>query len=85
MYTKAAAKKYISAPLSEDEVKYHYLCLVNVVNYLYVLNNDLEEPLQIGQIIDKEDVLYVTGLNIVKKFVESNKNRSFNIFALIRD
>ena len=84
-YAKAARKGQTNAPAAEDEVEHHYICLVNAANHLYALDGDLERPLQIGTLADGEDVLHTTGLNVIKKFVESRKEGRFGMLALVVD
>ena len=84
-YKRAADKGGTEAPLAEDEVDHHYVCLVPVSTSLHELDGDAEGPRKIGSLANDEDALNAAGLGRIRQYTESQKEGGFGLLALVAD
>lgn len=72
----------------EDEVDYHYVCLVRShrSGRLYELDGDRTGPIDRGYRLGPEDdVLAPGGLSIVREYIKQDQgNPNFGLLALVR-
>lgn len=83
IYTKAAKKGGTDAPLAEDLVEPHYICLVNRAGQLYELDGDMKGPLHRGSLGEGEDVLSTLGLGVIQNYIDSQTEGQFCLLALV--
>ena len=72
---------------AEDEVDYHYVCLVksSANHHLYELDGDLEGPMDHGIVGLGEDMLDKSGLDFVRKYIQERMDDDigFSLLALV--
>lgn len=84
VYMKAALKGYSEAPSAQDEVDHHYVSLVKRSSRLYLLDGDMEGPIDKGYLEEDEDVLGQQGLDIMREYTLSNMDGMFSLLALVK-
>lgn len=82
-YAKAALSGRLEAPPAEDEVDHHYICLVKSSGQLYELDGDMDGPISRGCLTGGDDVLTKPGLDIVRRYTESQEDGRFGLLALV--
>jgi ubiquitin carboxyl-terminal hydrolase L3 len=74
---------------AEDEVDYHYVCLVRSHRNgrLYELDGDRSGPIDRGDVRGPgDDLIAAGGLRVVQEYIERGKgNSNFNLMALVQD
>ena len=84
VYMKAALKGCSEAPYAQDEVDHHCISLVKRSSRLYVLDGDMEGPIDKGYLEEDEDVLGQQGLDIIREYTLSNMDGMFSLLALVK-
>jgi ubiquitin carboxyl-terminal hydrolase L3 len=84
IYHKAALSGSTEPPAAEDDLDYHYLCLVRHSGCLYELDGDRTGPISRYKLADDEDVLSEKGCNILKMYMDSCAGGSSSLLALVR-
>jgi ubiquitin carboxyl-terminal hydrolase L3 len=86
-YASVASKGDTEAPDAEDEVDYHYICFVKSHNSgrLYQMDGDRKQPINLGELGEKEDLLSDKCLDIIRKMVtqEEGAQMGANLIALV--
>lgn len=69
----------------EDEVDFHYVCLVksHKDGHLYELDGDRKGPVDRGLLRPDDDVLTDQGLNAIRKFIQREEGRDANFGLLV--
>lgn len=83
IYHKAALSGSTEPPAAEDEVDYHYICLVRRSGCLYELDGDRAGPIYRYNLADDEDILSEKGCDILKMYMDSCPEGSFSLLALV--
>lgn len=81
---KAALQGCSEAPSAHDEVDHHYISLVKRSNRLYVLDGEMQGPIDRGSLEDGEDALSLKGLNVVREYTSSDVEGMFSLLALVK-
>jgi|SRR5688572_7367234 ubiquitin carboxyl-terminal hydrolase L3 len=71
---------------AEDEVDYHYICLVrsDVNGHLYELDGDRKGPIDRGVLRREDDLRGEAALAVVKEYFEDNPGDiSYSLLALV--
>jgi ubiquitin carboxyl-terminal hydrolase L3 len=72
---------------AEDEVDYHFVCLVksHKNGHLYELDGDRKGPIDRGLVLaSEEDMLASGGLSVIREYIEREKgNCAFGLMALV--
>ena len=82
-YAKAAENGRSEAPSAYDEVDHHYICFVKALDQLYELDGDLDGPVNRGRLAGDEDVLATKGLDIIRKYADSEEDGTFGLLAMV--
>jgi ubiquitin carboxyl-terminal hydrolase L3 len=83
IYRKAALSGSTEPPAAEDEVDYHYICLVRRSGCLYELDGDRAGPICRYNLADDEDIFSEKGCDILKMYMDSCPEGSFSLLALV--
>jgi ubiquitin carboxyl-terminal hydrolase L3 len=69
----------------EDEVNFHYVCFVksHKNGRLYELDGDRKGPMDRGVLGPDEDVISMSGLSVIRDFVEREKERGDHFSLLV--
>ena len=87
-YASVARKGDTQAPASpEDDVDFHYICLVksHKNGNLFQLDGDRGRPIDLGPLPSEEDALSDTCLDIIRSMVNEDEEGSlnFSLMALV--
>lgn len=85
IYIKTAQNTRSEAPFAHNKVDHHYICFVKVANHLYELDGDMDGPINRGYLVRDEDVLNKKELNIVRKYIDSEKDGTFCLLAIVEN
>ena len=85
VYAEAAQAGSSEAPSAQDEVDHHYICLVKSSGDLYELDGDLGGPINRGHLTEDEDVIARPGLDVIRKYINSEREGKFCLLALVQD
>ena len=87
-YEQVARQGSSAAPENaEDEVDYHYVCLVRSHRNgrLYELDGDRSGPVDRGDVLGPEGDLATAGGRVVREYIErGEENLNFSLMALVR-
>lgn len=88
VYKQVARQGSSAAPdNAEDEVDYHYVCLVrsHQNGRLYELDGDRSGPIERGVVLSPEDDLMTAGGRVVQEYIERGQgNSNFSLMALVK-
>lgn len=85
VYATVARQGISKVPESaEEEVDYHYICLVrsHINGRLYELDGDRKGPRDTGIVLDNDDVLGPEGLGVIRGYIDPEKSENFGLLAL---
>ncbi|KDQ55562.1 hypothetical protein JAAARDRAFT_59590 [Jaapia argillacea MUCL 33604] len=90
-HTRAARQGDSAVPANaDDEVDYHYICLVKSAKngHLYEMDGDCKGPVDRGMVLKEgEDLLSENALTVVREYIESGGeggNIGFGLMALVK-
>jgi ubiquitin carboxyl-terminal hydrolase L3 len=88
-HSAAALQGDSMPPMSaEDEVDFHYLCIVRSHDSgrLYELDGDKKGPIDLGPMADHDDLLSETALRVVRAYIQREEDSvGFGLLALAPD
>lgn len=69
----------------EDVVDFHYVCFVKyrTNGRLYEVDGDKQEPVDMGTLGPGEDAPSATGLGVIRRFVQRERERAGDHFSLL--
>ncbi|KAF2186522.1 cysteine proteinase [Zopfia rhizophila CBS 207.26] len=86
VYASVASKGDTEAPRAEDEVDFHYICLVRSHRNgrLFQMDGDRKRPIDLGELGEGDDILS-DALGVVRGMVERDKgeNLNYSLMALV--
>ena len=82
MYHDVASDGQSRAPERGEEVNYHYTCFVKSQGHLVELDGDLDGPVDLGTLLDNEDVVSNSAIATIRRFMSDRRLDSID-FAML--
>lgn len=85
-YAAVAGKGDTQAPDPEEDVDYHYICLVqsHKTGHLFQLDGDRKQPFDLGP-VDEQGLLSDSCLAIIRDMITRDTQLGVNLMALVSD